>query len=693
MDFRNQKITDILLALADAGGTSIIPDDTVTGTASFYFSETDLETALTQFLSTYQLFQRRDGDTIRISRISSEFNPETRLVWLKATDVPVENLIRELSHVIGQTILYDPLPATTISVDIQGLPSDKVMEILTRRLNEYVVETHDSYLYLKHQSPESAASSRKPGEGITRTGDMYTLSIDKARFLELVADLFKQGEREYSLLAKTDTQLDNLYFSGRTFEELLRLILEQGNADFIVHNGIYYILELQRRDVVNKLKKTTMIPLSYISVQDLPGLLPSDLASGGVLKTDKNSNTVLLTGSDEEIGPIVNFISLIDRPIGGMKYERFVIKYLKVKDLLAIVPTNLTPVTPLIIPESNAFIVPGTPEGLNTLRKYISIIDRKEEGYPVQLKYIKTEDLLKSLPPSVSKEDILDSVYPNLFFFTGSEEKRTLFLRELAFIDRPKPQIRYELLVVQYNKSHGLTVGGSTSYKSAVDSSKTAFTGEMSLGVLSLGVDILNQFGYQFASNLSAQLTDGSASVYANTILNGISGQEIKFQNTDTSRYQETEIDPDTKKDTYTGVITEISSGLIITLNGWVSGDNMITVSVNATVSEQDGGSSTSKLPSTSERIVNTQVRTPSGKPIVISGLIKEDQKKTVDKVPVLGSIPLLGLLFRKTVDSIEKTEIVIYIVPHLARDEAELRNTSLRMERYYRTFVMDTLR
>jgi type II secretory pathway component GspD/PulD (secretin) len=183
--------------------------------------------------------------------------------------------------------------------------------------------------------------------------------------------------------------------------------------------------------------------------------------------------------------------------------------------------------------------------------------------------------------------------------------------------------------------------------------------------------------------------------VYANTTLNGLSGQEIKFQNTDTYRYQEFEADADTGNITRTGVTREISSGLIVALNGWVSGDDMITISVNATVSKQNNNTieDNSGIPSTSERVVHTQVRTPSGKPIVLSGLIKEDSNKNIKKFPLLGDIPLLGRLFKDQSDTREKTEIVIYVVPYLSRDGEAGEDDAGRIERYYHTFMQGKIK
>ena len=62
----------------------------------------------------------------------------------------------------------------------------------------------------------------------------------------------------------------------------------------------------------------------------------------------------------------------------------------------------------------------------------------------------------KNLPPSVSKDDVLATGDSTLVFFIGSDDRKKQLLRELALLDRPIPQIRYELLVVQYQDTAGL---------------------------------------------------------------------------------------------------------------------------------------------------------------------------------------------------------------------------------------------
>jgi type II secretory pathway component GspD/PulD (secretin) len=707
MDFRNQDIVDILLVLAEASGTSIIPDETVSGAASFHFTDSDLMDALDAFLSAYKLYQRREGIGIRVSRIDALWDTERGVISIRAEEVGVESLVRAAGRAAGWTILHDPLPRIALSLDIRELPLREALEVMLAALPGFTLEEGAAHIYLrKNVVPANAAGAAASGPPepppalIDRDGERYAAHIDQGRFLAALRELFEKGEREYSILTRTDAILENLYFQDRDFDALLRLILEQGNADYVLNNGVYYIIELQKRDVVKKLRETRVITLRHIAAQEFPALLPGELAGGNLIKVDKNTNTIILTGTGEEINPIAEFAALLDRPREGFPYRRFDLTFISAAELLAVLPPHFAALGPAAVPGGRAVIVRGPEESLDALAEYITRTDQGEAGYPVRLRYISIEDLFKSIPPSIGKDDIYDSGYPNLIFFKGPEEKRALFLRELELVDRPRPQLRYELLVIEYTKSRetGINRGATGTLRDGETAAATG--GETAAGrvsslignlsnILSLNFDVVSQFGYQFALNLSAQLAENTAQVYADTTMNGLSGQEIRFQNTDTYRYQEFEVDPDTGSLIRSGITREISSGLIVSLSGWVSGDDMITIAVNATVSKQNRNPAgeSAGIPSTSERIVTTRIRTPSGTPIVLSGLIKEDSSRTARKIPILGSIPLIKHFFGDQNDTRERTEIVIYIVPYLLNDETVGGDIPRRLEQYYRRF------
>ena len=62
-------------------------------------------------------------------------------------------------------------------------------------------------------------------------------------------------------------------------------------------------------------------------------------------------------------------------------------------------------------------------------------------------------------------------------------------------------------------------------------------------------------------------------------------------------------------------------------------------------------------------------VRIKDGETLVIGGLIQETEQKTVNKIPFLGDLPIIGTIFRSTSSSKAKNELVIMITPKILND------------------------
>ena len=681
MDFRNRPIAEILMALADSSGASLIIDETVTGQATFHFTDSSFENALRRFAEACHLhIQEREG-VWYVSRIvitSSEHG-----ISVNAEDTELEYLVKAISRSSGVTILYDQLPKMQLSIITADQKLQDVLEILVKRLPEYSVLNENGAWYLRKQAESSSSSSanRLSNSTIKKDKEKYNANIPRGNFSAILALLFKTGGKEYSLLNRTESTLENLYFNGKDFDELLHLICEQGNSDFAVTDGIYYIFEVQRRDVLKKFKETRVIELQNLSTAELTALLPNEYSASSFIKLSAATNSVYLTGSPEELDPVEAFISMAEEEASGQELKRYDLKYLKVDDFIKLLPKNLADSTPKPIPGANAIMVSikGTLD--KQFNDFINIVDKAVGGFSIKLRYITSEELLKFLPPSAAKEDLVLTPDPSLIFFTGSENKRQMFLEDLQLLDQPKPQIRYQILVIQYQKSNDLQWNSSIT----VNPQGTEHISGNFSNLLNVHFDVISGLGQNFALQLNAQLGEDKARILADTTLNGLSGQEIKFENTSTFRYQDVAIDPETGKPLYTGTTREINSGLNLGINGWASGDRMITMKVQAAVSKRDEAAANStNPPPTSERSVNTQVRTRSGNPIVIGGLMQIEKSQSIKRVPVLGYIPLLGLLFQNRVESDITTEMVIYIVPFLHGDASDM-NYDKRNEGYYR--------
>ena len=218
-----------------------------------------------------------------------------------------------------------------------------------------------------------------------------------------------------------------------------------------------------------------------------------------------------------------------------------------------------------------------------------------------------------------------------------------------------------------------------------------AFTGNFG-HLLDLSFDVFSTLGSKLSMQLNLALSTNEANILTDTTLSSLSGETVSFQDTDTYRYRDLEVVEGEEKKT--GVTREVTAGLIVTIKGWASGNGMITMEVDATISKRgvDTSANVAALPPTTEKKVASRVRTYSGKPVILSGLYRWDTSTSVSKTPILGDIPILGLLFQKRAETKTKSEIVIYIMPHIEVAE-EPPDKSRQLERLYHNLFLSAVR
>ncbi len=78
--------------------------------------------------------------------------------------------------------------------------------------------------------------------------------------------------------------------------------------------------------------------------------------------------------------------------------------------------------------------------------------------------------------------------------------------------------------------------------------------------------------------------------------------------------------------------------------------------------------------PSIDTKRVNTQVLCDNGDTIVLGGIFEQTTRTTVEKVPVLGDIPFVGYLFKRTSRQDDKTELLIFVTPKIVKDTLTIR-------------------
>jgi type II secretory pathway component GspD/PulD (secretin) len=106
--------------------------------------------------------------------------------------------------------------------------------------------------------------------------------------------------------------------------------------------------------------------------------------------------------------------------------------------------------------------------------------------------------------------------------------------------------------------------------------------------------------------------------------------------------------------------VVEVPVGIILLVHPRVNDNDHITLRVKPVVSTVT--SFVDGVPQTSTREAETVVRVKNGDTLVIGGLIRDEDVKTMTKVPLLGDLPLVGALFRHYERNHRRSEVMIFL-------------------------------
>src|SRR3954465_13716113 len=118
--------------------------------------------------------------------------------------------------------------------------------------------------------------------------------------------------------------------------------------------------------------------------------------------------------------------------------------------------------------------------------------------------------------------------------------------------------------------------------------------------------------------------------------------------------------------------VTYLDVGLKLEVEPLISLDDEVGIKVGLEVSnivrEIRGASSNTLTYQVGTRNAATNLRLRDGETQVLAGLISDDDRRSADRVPGLGDLPVAGRLFSHTLENNTRTEIVLLITPRLAR-------------------------
>jgi general secretion pathway protein D len=387
---------------------------------------------------------------------------------------------------------------------------------------------------------------------------------------------------------------------------------------------------------------------------------------------------------------------------------------------------NVMPIRMVADPRTNSMIILATVGDTETVRKLVAMMDkdvpRGESNIQVyRLQNSIAEDLAKVLnniikdtggasgagaataktgAPVVSKNvQIVPDKATNTLVIMAEREDYKILESIIKQLDVARPMVYIEALImeVKANKDFKLGVewsgvretgsvndtplgsfvssgtGVISSIKTASDGTNTLLTlpSGFSMGIIGAGIKIGDVIFPNIGAMVQAYKYDSDVSILSTPQLLTLDNEEAEINVGENVPYL-------TKQDT-TSSTTSINYnsyeykdvGVILNITPHINHEDFVRLKISQQVTKVKSGADKA-MPTTLKRTAKTTVVVKDNDTVVIAGLVGDSTDDSTNKVPLLGDIPLLGWLFKAKTVSREKTNLYVFLTPHIVRTQKD---------------------
>jgi general secretion pathway protein D len=256
----------------------------------------------------------------------------------------------------------------------------------------------------------------------------------------------------------------------------------------------------------------------------------------------------------------------------------------------------------------------------------------------------------------------------------GTPDQMVLARKLLDNIDKPKPEVMIEVVVLEVGRTKLQTLGLNPPTSTSVSLQPSGTSGSSSAG----GGFSLNQLAHINANDLSvsvptvtlsALMSDSNSKVIQRPELRAIDSQKATLNIGDripiaTGSYQ---------SGLSNGVNTQfqyIDVGVNIGITPYVHANNDVTLQMSLEISSVTGEQTVDGVtePTIGQRRIEHSARLADGEVNLIGGILEDTETNSLSGYPLLSRIPILRYLFSQTNKERQQSEIVFAITPHVIR-------------------------
>ena len=481
---------------------------------------------------------------------------------------------------------------------------------------------------------------------------------------------------------------------------------------------------------------TQIIPIRFADIAELSSSLTPLVSTGGNLTTYVQSNSIVLTDTSSNIYRMAKLIQELDTE--GAKENIVLIRltYGSANNISEQIKQIMQQNTAAsgsraaravsagaraelkILPDerTNSLIVLANPEDAEIIRSLVRELDVErpvEAGnvHVIYLNHAEAADIEKSLSKVLgelvsgskieSREplQITADESTNSLIVVASSQYYRIIEDIIGKLDVVREQVLVEFQIIEVSEDvlKEIGVDWATLDQAIADSVRGFALTNLGPRIEAASGD-LEGLAIGLHKEVGGQVTIGAVlkALEKNTGVNILSTPHVL-----TSNHQEativiadnvpyvrdsriTELDPATPTTIQTYDFKDV--GIELTVTPHISPGDYVRLEVDASFSKLVPSAATGVIsgdtPTTATRDVKTVISIPGGATVVIGGLIRDDKETLVKKIPLLGDLPLIGGLFRVDRDRVQKTNLLLFITPHvLTTKEAIEQITELKKQ------------
>ncbi|MDD5496525.1 MAG: secretin N-terminal domain-containing protein [Candidatus Omnitrophica bacterium] len=416
-----------------------------------------------------------------------------------------------------------------------------------------------------------------------------------------------------------------MFLKDVSVDDAFEIILAANNLAVERKGDIIYVMPQKEYEIIygeryGEKRDIRVFQLTNAKASEAGKTLASIKTKIGRVVVDKDSNTIIFIDSPQTISEAADLIEKIDMP---MVTKIFELNYASAKDLKDRVQEMLTKdVGVLKIEErTNKLIVTDTGRRIEDIERAIGSFDEKVQQVLIDAKIIQVS---------------LDDVY--------------------------KLGIDWQAVIRQLGKE--VTLRNAFAFTGA-----GAFIpgGEILIGSFASG---------DFAALIQILKTIGDTNTLSNPRVVTMNNQEAKILVGTNQPYATNTVTQGTATTTTATNLTFIDIGVKLYVTPTINRDGYITMKLRPEVSAQSGtytyGTPATNVPIISTTQAETNVMVKDGTTIIIAGLIKDERSGSVNKVPWLADLPIIGNAFRRTSNEIKKSELAIFLTPRIISPDVD---------------------